>query len=147
MNSMMHNRSEGAMADISGLSNIKRTLFEKFMNSRPQDGASTTRSITPRPSRETAPLSFSQEQVWLHAQMAGGDIPLYNESIAVHREGSLDVQVLETCLAEIVRRHEVWRTTFDVVNGQPVQVIGPPSGHFQLPFRDLSSLAVEEREQ
>ncbi len=40
---------------------------------------------------------------------------------------------------EIVRRHEAWRTTFDTVDGEPVQVVQPPPS-FDLPVLDLSHL-------
>ena len=47
---------------------------------------------------------------------------------------------------EIVRRHEVLRTTFATVDGQPVQVIHPPLP-FELSVTDLSPLDEAEREQ
>jgi hypothetical protein len=40
-------------------------------------------------------------------------------------EGPLDVPVFNAALGEIIRRHEVLRTTFAEVNGEPVQVIHP----------------------
>lgn len=132
------------MASTSGLSEIKRSLLTKFINSRTTAGGSPD-SIGRRPNAETAPLSFSQEQVWLHAQMAG-DVPLYNESITVHRQGTLNSRVLERCLTEICRRHEIWRTTFDLVNGRPVQVIHQASDQFHVPFWDLNDLRIEERQ-
>ncbi|MFL6439679.1 MAG: non-ribosomal peptide synthetase [Terriglobales bacterium] len=90
-------------------------------------------------------MSFPQEQVWLHAQMAG-DIPLYNESITVHRRGPLDIATLERCLAEIIRRHEIWRTSLDLVDGRPVQVIHRAPDEFPLPYCDLSSFPANERQ-
>ena len=76
-------------------------------------------------SPELAPLSYVQRQMWLH-QLLAPDVPLYNEPITIHRHGSLDVAVLQRCLEEIVRRHECWRTTFQLIDGEPRQVIGPP---------------------
>src|SRR5690349_2790760 len=75
--------------------------------------------------RITAPLSFAQQQIWLHAQMVP-DVPIYNEPVTVQRRGALDAGILSKVLTEIVRRHQSWRTTFVVVNGEPVQVIAPP---------------------
>jgi aspartate racemase len=40
--------------------------------------------------------------------------------------GSLDVAALEHAFNEILRRHDVLRTTFAVVNDEPVQIIAPP---------------------
>ena len=132
------------MASTSGLSEVKRSLLTRFLNTKATAGGSSN-SIGPRPRSETAPLSFSQEQVWLHAQIAG-EIPLYNESITVHRHGPLDTGVLERCLCEIVRRHDIWRTTFDLVNGKPVQVVHPVPDHFYIPFHDISNLPTAEQQ-
>jgi amino acid adenylation domain-containing protein len=91
-----------------------------------------------------APLSFAQQQMWLHAQLAGG-LPVYNEPVTVHRHGPLDVDALERSLAEVIARHEAWRTSFPVIDGQPVQMIHPPAP-IALPVVDLRELPVSERE-
>src|SRR6185369_2756213 len=46
---------------------------------------------------------------------------------------------------EIVRRHEVLRTRFTNIDGQPLQVIAEPQA-LQMPVTDLSKLTLEERE-
>src|SRR5215471_5715189 len=76
-------------------------------------------------SSSEAPLSFAQQQIWLHAQLVPQGSPVYNEPVTIHRHGKLDVSVLERVLTEIVRRHEAWRTTFSRGDGEPVQVIQP----------------------
>jgi hypothetical protein len=90
-------------------------------------------------------MSFSQQQVWLHGQIVG-EIPLYNQAITIYRRGPLDVRVLERCLLEIVRRHEIWRTTFDRVGDEPVQIVHPAPEKFSLPIIDLRGLSKAERE-
>ncbi len=90
------------------------------------------------------PLSFAQEQLWIHAQVAP-DLPLYNEPMTVYRRGPLDVAALERSLTEILRRHEAWRTTVAVEHGEPVQVVRPPAP-FPLPRVDLRHLPPAERE-
>ena len=47
----------------------------------------------------------------------------YNICRAVRLTGPLNVEVLESSLNEIVRRHEVMRTTFQIADGQPAQII------------------------
>jgi surfactin family lipopeptide synthetase A len=92
----------------------------------------------------TAPLSFAQQQIWLHAQLVP-EIPIYNEPVTIHRRGRLDVAALERTLTEIIRRHEAWRTVFTLVNGEPVQVI-QPAAPFSLRAIDLRGLPAAERE-
>jgi surfactin family lipopeptide synthetase A len=99
----------------------------------------------PRSTDEKAiPVSYAQEQIWLHAQLVP-HIPIYNEPVTMHRDGILDVPALERTLTEIVRRHAAWRTSFAFVHGDPVQVIHPVAP-VHLPVVDLRDTAFSERE-
>lgn len=91
-----------------------------------------------------APLSFAQQQIWLHAQMVP-QLPVYNEPVTVRYRGALDVRVLGRTLTDIVRRHEAWRTNFRVIDGEPMQVV-QPAEEVLLPFVDLSHLTPEQQE-
>lgn len=91
------------------------------------------------------PVSYRQEQIWLHAQMAP-DVPLYNETLTVHRVGPLDAAALERSLTEIIRRHEAWRTTFAMADGEPIQIIHPDP-KISLPVVDLRALPEVKREK
>jgi amino acid adenylation domain-containing protein len=127
----------------TGLSDVKRRLLEQY-----RSGSSTKRTLVHDPHRtlgRSLPLSFPQEQVWLHGRMAG-DVPFYNETMTVYRHGPLDTAVLERCLLEIIRRYEIWRTTFDAVAGEPVQIVQPPPSTFSVPVVDLRGLPHAERE-
>ncbi|MBD1938355.1 non-ribosomal peptide synthetase [Microcoleus sp. FACHB-68] len=68
------------------------------------------------------PLSFAQQRLWFLDQLAPGD-PAYNIPAAVHLKGELNVPALEKSLNEIIYRHEVLRTSFATLDGQPVQII------------------------
>src|SRR6202040_2783594 len=103
--------------------------------------------ITPRPRGNMAPLSLAQEQVWLHGQMAPPGVPVYNETLTIRRSGPLNLAALERTFAEIIRRHEIWRTTFELHEGQPVQVVHSAEAGFRLPLIDLQNIPELERER
>ncbi|MEM9271684.1 MAG: amino acid adenylation domain-containing protein [Cyanobacteria bacterium P01_F01_bin.143] len=81
-------------------------------------------TITQIPQAEHYPLSFTQKRLWFIDQLEPGN-PAYNIYLALHLNGELNITVLEKSLNEIVQRHEALRTSFTVVNGQPVQIIAP----------------------
>ena len=97
------------------------------------------------PAHPYAPVSYAQQQIWVHAQLVP-EIPIYNEPITFHRNGPLDIQVLERALTEIVRRHQAWRTVFRAVNEEPVQVV-LPAAPVRLRIADLRGLPADAREQ
>jgi amino acid adenylation domain-containing protein len=101
--------------------------------------------ILRRPDRQPVALSFAQQQVWVDSQLAG-EIALYNEPVTIHRNGPLDIWILEKCLVELVRRHEIWRTIFSVVDGEPVQTVRPAPHYFSIPEFDLRAFPEAERE-
>lgn len=96
------------------------------------------------PRDEDLPLSLAQEPLWELDQVLPGTA-LFNIPLAVRLQGLLNVAALEQSLREIVRRHEVLRTTFSTSAGRPVQVITPESS-FNLPLTDLQTSPAAERE-
>ena len=130
----------------AGLSQAKRRLLENYLRGDVSKTASDSVRITRRPPGQPAPLSLWQEQVWLRAQKAADMPPFYNESIIIHRSGPLEAQILEQSLSEIIRRHEAWRTTFDTVERQPVQVTHSAPATVPLSVVDLRHLPAEKRE-
>ncbi|MCP4659761.1 MAG: AMP-binding protein, partial [bacterium] len=95
-------------------------------------------------SRDTAPLSFAQQRLWFLEQL-DPRTGLYNIPHPVRLAGSLDLAALARSLNEIVRRHEVLRTTFVSVEGEPLQVIAS-SLELGLPVVDLRRLTRGARE-
>ncbi|MEH2065247.1 MAG: condensation domain-containing protein [Nostoc sp.] len=90
------------------------------------------------------PLSFAQQRLWFIDQLQPGS-SAYNISQPMHIVGALNVAALEQSFDEVVRRHEVLRTTFTVVDGQPLQVIAPNLS-FKLPILDLQKLSQKHRD-
>jgi len=100
--------------------------------------------IRPQSQGHTRPLSFAQQRIWYWEQLEPGT-PTYNLSSAFRMEGDLDLALLERSFNEIVRRHETLRTSFTVIDGEPVQVVAPKKA-FRVSFTDLSSKPAAERE-
>ena len=76
--------------------------------------------------RPALPLSFSQQRLWFLEQLSPG-LKAYNIPLSVRISGELDVSALERSFGELVRRHEVLRTTFRTGPTGPSQVVGPDS--------------------
>jgi amino acid adenylation domain-containing protein len=113
------------------------TLSETYL---PEDD-----SKEPEPGPLIAPLSVVQQQLWYMSRLVP-DGPVYHEVVAFERHGPFDPVALRAALNEILQRHEAWRTSFQTVDGEPVQVVQPPS-EVDLPMIDLSPLDESAREQ
>lgn len=93
-------------------------------------------ALAPVNRREQLPLSYAQQRLWFFDQLAPGST-VFNLVQAIRCKGKLNLEALEGSLNEIVRRHEILRTTFPTVRGEPHQQIHPwvPS---RLPIVDIS---------
>lgn len=92
---------------------------------RKREQASAGPELVPLPRESAAlPLSFAQQRLWFLDQLAPAS-PLYNIPYAVRFGGPLSTPVLVRCLNEIVRRHDVLRTTFTPTEQGALQVIAP----------------------
>lgn len=94
---------------------------------------------------ESAPLSFAQERLWIQDQMEPGNAA-YNVSVAVRIAGPLNIVLLAHSLNEVVRSHEILRTSFPVVDGGPLQAITPYL-NIDLMMRDLSGMPKSKAEE
>ncbi|HXM58134.1 MAG TPA: amino acid adenylation domain-containing protein, partial [Candidatus Dormibacteraeota bacterium] len=92
---------------------------------RPNAARPAPPSLTPGPRRRLAPLSAQQEQLWLVSKLAPESVA-YNVQTSVRIAGEVRAEPLERALTELVRRHEILRTTFEEVDGRPLQVIHAP---------------------
>ncbi|MBD2095649.1 amino acid adenylation domain-containing protein [Trichocoleus sp. FACHB-591] len=110
-----------------------RCLFESptvealaaTISQRTQDSTNTSASLKPV-DRDTAPLplSLSQQRLWFLHQLEPNS-SAYHLSAALRFTGNLDVAILEHSLNVILERHEILRTQFQILDGEPVQAIAP----------------------
>ena len=103
-----------------------------------------SQKVDPRQSPDNLPLSFAQARLWFFDQLEPGK-SIYNICRAQCLTGPIDLAALTESLNEIVRRHEILRTTFPSVDGQPVQVISPTL-ILTIPIIDLQQLPRPARE-
>lgn len=84
------------------------------------------------------PLSFAQRRLWILDRLQPGGTE-YLMTVALRLRGPLDRAALRTALDGILHRHEVLRTRYPVVDGEPVQIVDEP-GSVPLDEEDLGAL-------
>src|SRR5581483_9963004 len=91
------------------LSDAKRRLLERVL--RGEVARQTWEAAIERSSPgKSIPLAPSQGQIWLHSQIASQ--PIYNQRLTIAFRGSLNIDALRSSLHQLIRRHQILRTTF-----------------------------------
>ena len=133
------------------LSPNKRQLLELLLKEKKEKARkaeavpekTTPVKIPRREKFSPGPVSSAQQRLWFIDQLDPGT-PAFNIPAAVRLLGSLNVEVLEKCFDEIVKRHEALRTSFAADDGLPVQVVAP-SLKFEIPIVDIRDVPEAER--
>ena len=120
-------------------------LAEQVEQALAGDDRPTTTPITSTSRDGNLSLSFAQQRLWYLDQL-DPSTSTYNVPLAYRLQGSLNIEVLEQSLNQLIERHEVLRTTFSSIDGTPAQVIHPSSS-IAITTVDLSDLPQAEREQ
>ncbi|MBD2441548.1 non-ribosomal peptide synthetase, partial [Nostoc sp. FACHB-110] len=129
-----------------GVSLPLRSLFEaptiaqlsEVIASQLEIGSSLTLpEIIPVSRDQDLPLSWAQERLWFMHQLEG-DSGAYTMPFVVRLVGNLNIQALETAFGQLVQRHEVLRTHFEIKDNLPVQAIAPQL-NITLPVEDLQN--------
>lgn len=128
---------------VSGaLTGERRALVEQWQHAAaPQLPVDWTRGpILRRPPHETTPLSYAQERLWFLEQLQSGR-SLYVIPVVLRLTVPVSPGVLEQALDEIVRRHEVLRSAFVMVDDRPCQAVDLDA---TCPFRHVDLRGVPE---
>ncbi len=81
------------------------------------------RAVVPRP--ESVPLSFAQSRVWFLNRLQPESVA-YNIPVGLCLSGPLNPDSLALAVRDVVARHEILRTTFPTIDGEPVQWVHGP---------------------
>jgi non-ribosomal peptide synthetase component F/SAM-dependent methyltransferase len=129
---------------LASLSATQRTVLDRLLADRGL-AAPALDGITRQADRSSFPLSFAQQRIWFFNRLQP-DSTLYNIAGSARLVGRVDVDVLRRSIEEVVRRHEVVRTTYHLEENRPVQRVNAPSP-VPLPVVDLGGLPDEERQE
>jgi amino acid adenylation domain-containing protein len=128
---------------MAELSPAKQALLEKRLHSTPAQ----EQNIPWRSQDGPAPLSFAQQRLWFLQQLEP-ESTVYNEAMASRMRGPLNVEALAQAAREIMRRHEVLRSTYPTIDGQTRQSIDPSLHEsWTVPLIDLGGIPAAEREE
>ena len=131
--------------DIKAELAARKSEIIAFIGQANQVLKSNSESIKPASRQENIPLSFAQQRLWFLSQLEPNS-SAYNIPAAVRLTGKLNVAALSKSINEIIRRHEILRTTFTLVDGEAVQVINK-SKNLTFPVIDLQLLAENQKQQ
>ncbi len=127
---------------------LRKMLQEKGIQKRAGGGVIPRR---PNPNAD-APLSNGQTRLWFLDQFEPGS-SLYNDALALtirlEPDVDFDPERFRDAFAEVVRRHDVLRTTFHTGSAGPVQRVAAPADARvgrELPF-DIVDLASEDADE
>ncbi|GCE29307.1 hypothetical protein KDA_47910 [Dictyobacter alpinus] len=132
----------------SGLDVARQVLLEK----RKQKIAAIAERIEiipHHPADEPIPASFAQQRFWFIHQLKP-DNTAHNEIRTLRTNTALDLAIVERALLEIMRRHEIMRTTFAFNDGQLQQIVRPyeeTAADASIFVCDLTRTPEAEREQ
>src|SRR5258708_6386841 len=110
----------------------------------PKEQKELLAELLSRRSSQLFPLSLAQQRLWFLDQLEPGN-PAYNVPFGLRLRGKLNLDALRSSVQEIVRRHEILRTTFRLEGANPVQVVAEDSV-IEIPVVDLTAMPGGNRE-
>jgi len=121
------------------------SLAERIETARAQGAATTLRIPQLAGARTVFPMSYAQRRLWVPYQLEP-ESTVYNMPFAMRLAGPLNVDCLARSTSEIMRRHAILRTTFAMLDGQPIQRITATAA-LQPRLIDLRALQPIQRDE
>ncbi|WP_424578617.1 amino acid adenylation domain-containing protein, partial [Bacillus velezensis] len=90
---------------------------------------------------EFYPMSSVQKRLYLLNEIVGPSIS-YNISNVIKYDKTLDKEQLQGALDKLLEREEILRTSFHLIDGEPVQVI-QPDARVVLEYKEADSLDIQ----
>src|SRR6185436_5624043 len=127
---------------VTELSSEKRRLLALLLKEQSIGGALLPLGRAER-SSNVLPCSFAQQRLWFLDQLEPGNLAYIVPGI-FRFDGPLDLAAFTESVNEVIRRHEILRTSFADIEGEPVQVIEEPQ-RVAVPLIDLTGVREPER--
>ncbi len=109
------------------MSDISKERLELFTHLLKTEGLDVSHKIidSSGSGRGPYPMTSAQQRLWLFDQLEPGS-SAYNMPVAIRLTGRLNLSALHQSLTQILRRHEILRTTFASIDGQLLQFVCLP---------------------
>jgi len=91
----------------------------------------------------TLPLTVQQSEVWVESQMGPEASCAFNQCFVLHLQGPLSVELMQSALNHVVRRHGALRACFEK-EGNKQRIL--PQCELGLALQDLSGLGEKQRQ-
>src|SRR5215217_577705 len=134
-----------ANAGLAALTPQQRAMLVDKLKQKSRAKAAASHEVAriPPVTRDRAlPLSYAQQRLWFLDQLQPGSTA-YNIPGGVGMKGAVNIEALRASFAEVIKRHESLRTSFDVLDGEPLQVIAEQA-QIELPVIALRHLPEAE---
>ncbi len=101
--------------------------------------------IAPRVSGLPSVLSFAQKRLWFFHEY-DADNPAYNLAQSIRITGKVSIDILMKSLTELVNRHEIFKTSFKTIDGEP-QLIISDKPDIKIQIKDFSRIHDKKKEE
>jgi amino acid adenylation domain-containing protein len=127
---------------IAALSPEQQALLKQRLNSQATQPAKQL-TIGKRDRSQTI-VSFGQQRMWFQDQLSTKSAVSNNIPISLKIAGDLNITALEKSLKEILSRHEILRTTYQMSEGELIQTV-ISIDNWQLSIVDLRSISPAQQ--